>query len=128
MSWQDDSVTHQTIYAIAELLTSSDSQVLQVKGVAAGGIDIAMLISARPTVALGTSQCGSTTGGFPITAFSYTVDGVVPLHYSCTVSMTALGAANGQQASGTFSAMIDETAGGTKAITAGVFNVTLNSP
>ena len=125
LSWQDDGVAHQASFATAVLVTSSGLQILQISGAEAGGIGIAFGVSAKPAVALGASPCGASPGGYPITSFSYTATGVAPLYESCTVGITTLGAANGERASGTFSAVLDKTAGGTKAITGGVFNVPL---
>jgi hypothetical protein len=127
ISWQDDGVAHQTTFATASLVTSSGIQILQVAGGEASGIGIAFGVSAMPTVQLGAFQCGPAAGGgYPITSFSYTANGVDPLFDSCTISVSALGAADGERASGAFSAVLTKTAGGTKAITAGVFNVPLN--
>lgn len=125
LSWQDDGVAHQSLTASAALVTSSGIQILQIAGGEASGIGIAFGVSAKPTVGLGAFQCGPAAGGYPITSFSYTATGVAPLYESCTVSITALGAAKGEHASGTFSAVLDKTAGGTKAITAGVFDIAL---
>jgi hypothetical protein len=127
ISWQDDGVAHETAFATASLVTSSGIQLLQVAGGEAGGIGIAFGVSGKPTIELGAFPCGPAAGGgYPITSFSYTADGVDPLFDSCTVSISALGAADGESAAGAFSAVLTKTAGGTKAITAGVFNVPLN--
>ena len=127
ISWEDDAVAHETAFATASLVTSSGIRLLQVAGGEAGGIGIAFGVAGKPTIDLGAFQCGPAAGGgYPITSFSYTANGVDPLFQSCTVSVTALGAADGDRASGTFSAVLTKTAGGTKAITAGVFNVPLN--
>lgn len=127
ISWQDDGVAHQTSFASASLVTASGLQFLQIAGGEPSGIGIAFGVSARPTVVLGASQCGPADGGgYPITSFSYTADGVDPLFQSCTVSIDALGTADGESVSGTFLAVLSKTAGGTKAITAGQFNVPLN--
>jgi hypothetical protein len=127
ISWQDDGVAHQTAFATASLVTASGLQLLQIAGGEGSGIGIAFGVSAMPTIQLGTFQCGPAAGGgYPITSFSYTADGVAPLYQSCTVSITALGAADGERATGTFSAVLSKMAGGTKAITAGVFNAPLN--
>ena len=126
LSWQDDGVAHQTAFASAALVTSSGIQLLQVAGGEASGIGLAFGVSGMPTIGVGTYQCGpSAGGGYPITSFSYTAPGVDPLYQSCTVSITALGAVAGEHASGTFSAVLTKSAGGTEAITAGVFNVPL---
>ena len=126
ITWQDDGVAQQTLFASASLVAASGLQILQV----AGGeptIGIAFGVSAKPTVELGSFPCGpGPAAGYPITSFSYTASGVDPLFVSCTVSITALGAATGEHVSGTFSAVLNKTAGGTKALTAGVFNLTLN--
>lgn len=125
LTWQDDGVAHQAPFATASLVSSSGLQILQITGGEASGIGIAFGVSAKPTVGLGVFQCGPAAGGYPITSFSYTATGVAPLYESCTVSITALGAARGESASGTFSAVLDKTGGGTKAITAGIFNAAL---
>ncbi len=125
LTWQDDGVAHQALFPSASLVSSSGLQILQIAGGEASGIGIAFGVSAKPTVGLGTFQCGPAAGGYPITSFSYTATGVAALYESCTVSITALGAAKGERASGTFSAVLDKTAGGTKAITAGVFDIAL---
>ena len=125
ISWQDDGVAHQSLTASAALVTSSGIQILQLAGGEASGIGIAFGVSAKPTVGLGAFECGPTAGSYPITSFSYTATGVEPLYQSCTVGITALGAATGERASGTFSAVLTKTGGGTKAITAGIFDVAL---
>jgi hypothetical protein len=126
LTWQDDGAAHQALFASATLVTSTGLQILQVAGGESGGIGIAFGISAKPAVALGDFQCGpGANAGYPITSFSYTADGVAPLYQSCTVSVATLGAASGERVTGTFSAVLTKTAGGTKAITAGVFNLTL---
>jgi hypothetical protein len=127
LSWQDDGAAHATMFGTASLVTSSGLQILQIAGGEASGIGIAFGVSAKLAVGLGTFQCGpGANAGYPITSFSYTATGVDPLYQSCTVSVTALGAADGEHASGTFSAVLTKTAGGTKAITAGVFDLPLN--
>ena len=125
LTWQDDGVAHQAVFATATLSTSSGLQFLQIAGGEASGIGIAFGVTNKPAVAPGTFQCGASAAGYPITSFSYTATGVSPLYESCTVSITALGAAKGEIASGTFSAVLDKTGGGTKAITAGAFNAAL---
>jgi len=127
ISWQDDGAAHATAFGTASLVTSSGLQILQVAGGEASGIGIAFGVTSKPRVGLGTFQCGIAAdgGGYPITSFSYTATGVDPLYQSCTVAVTALGAASGERASGTFSAVLTKTAGGTKAITAGVFDLPL---
>ncbi len=127
ISWQDDGAAHATMSASASLVTSSGLQILQIAGGEASGTGIAFGVSAKPTVALGAFQCGPAAGGgYPITSFSYTATGVDPLYDSCTVTITTLGSATGDHVSGTFSAVLNKTAGGMKAITAGVFNAPLN--
>jgi hypothetical protein len=127
LSWQDDGAAHATTFGTASLVTSSGLQILQVAGGEASGIGIAFGVSAKPAVGLGTFQCGlGTAAGYPITSFSYTAPGVDALYQSCTVSVTALGAADGERATGSFSAVLTKTAGGTKAITGGVFDLPLN--
>jgi len=127
ISWHDDGVAHQTSFASASLVSASGLQLLQIAGGEASGIGIAFGVSAKPAVQLGAFQCGPADGGsYPITSFSYTADGVDPLFQGCTVSIAALGAADGESVSGTFSAVLTKTAGGTKAITAGEFNLPLN--
>jgi hypothetical protein len=127
ISWQDDGVAHQTSFASASLVTASGLQLLQIAGGEPSGIGIAFGVSAMPTVVRGAFQCGPAAGGgYPITSFSYTADGVDPLFQSCMVSIDVLGAADGESVSGAFSAVLSKTAGGTKAITAGEFNVPLN--
>jgi predicted lipoprotein with Yx(FWY)xxD motif len=126
LSWQDDGVAHHALFATATLTTSSGLQILQIAGGEASGVGIAFGVSAKPAVGLGAFQCGlGDAGGYPITSFSYTATGVDALYQSCTVSITALGAASGTRASGTFSAVLNKTGGGTKAITAGVFDAAL---
>jgi hypothetical protein len=125
LSWQDDGVVHQAISPTASLVTSSGLQILQIAGGEASGIGIAFGVSTNSTIGTGDFQCGAATGGFPITSFSYTATGVAPLYQSCTVSITALGAAKGEHATGTFSAVLNKTGSGTKAITAGAFDVAL---
>lgn len=126
ISWQDDGVAHRTLFASASLVTSSGLQILQIAGGEASGVGIAFGVSAKPAVGLGAFQCGlGDAGGYPITSFSYTATGVDPLYQSCMVSVTTLGAASGARASGTFSAVLNKTGGGTKAITAGVFDAAL---
>ena len=125
ISWQDDGVAHQAISATASLVTSSGLQILQIAGGEASGVGIAFGVSSNSTVGTGSFQCGAAAGGFPITSFSYTATGVEPLYQSCTVSITALGAAKGERASGSFSAVLNKTGGGSKAITAGIFDVAL---
>jgi len=128
LSWQDDGAAHAATFGSASLVTSSGIQTLQIAGGEAGGIGIAFGVSAKLAVGLGTFQCGSAAGstGYPITSFSYTADGVDPLFQSCMVSVTALGTTDGEHATGSFSAVLTKTAGGTKAITSGVFNLPLN--
>jgi hypothetical protein len=126
LTWQDDGTAHQALFASATLVTSSGLQILQMAGGEAGGIGIAFGVSAKPAVALGTFQCGpGASSGYPITSFSYTADGVDPLYQSCMVSIATLGAASGERVTGSFSAVLTKTAGGTKAITAGTFNIPL---
>lgn len=126
LTWQDDGVSHQALFASATLVTSSGLQILQITGGEASGIGIAFGVSAKPAVGLGAFQCGlGDAGGYPITSFSYTATGVDPLYQSCMVGITALGATSGTRASGTFSAVLNKTGGGTKAITAGVFDAAL---
>lgn len=91
----------------------------------ASGVGIAFGVSTRSAVAPGDFQCGPAAGGYPITSFSYTATGVEALYQSCTVRIPALGAAKGEHATGTFSAVLNKTGGGTKAITAGAFDVPL---
>ena len=127
LTWQDDGTAHQALFASATLVTSSSLQILQIAGGEAGGIGIAFGVSAKPAVALGTFQCGpGASSGYPITSFSYTAGGVDPLYQSCMVSIATLGAANGERVTGSFSAVLTKTAGGTKAITAGAFDIPLN--
>jgi len=127
LTWQDDGTAHQALFASATLVTSSSLQILQIAGGEAGGIGIALGVSAKPAVTLGTSQCGpGASSGYPITSFSYTAGGVDPLYQSCMVSIATLGAANGERVTGSFSAVLTKTAGGTKAITAGAFDIPLN--
>jgi hypothetical protein len=126
ISWQDDGVAHHTSFASASLVTSSGLQILQIAGGEASGVGIALGVSAKPAVGTGTFQCGvGDAGGYPIVSFSYTATGVDPLYQSCTVSITALGAAKGEHATGTFSAVLNKTGGGTKALTAGAFDLVL---
>ena len=125
LSWQDDGVAHQALFATATLTTSTGLQLLQIVGGEASGIGLALGVTNKPAIGLGTFQCGASAAGYPITSFSYTAPGVAPLYESCTVIISALGAAKGELASGTFSAVLDKTAGGTKAITAGVFSAAL---
>lgn len=125
LSWQDDGVAHQALTASASLVTSSGFQILQIAGGEASSIGIAFGVTSNSTVGTGSFQCGPAAGSFPITSFSYTATGVEALYQSCTVSITALGAAKGEHASGTFSAVLNKTGGGTKAITAGVFDIAL---
>jgi hypothetical protein len=124
MSWKDDGVLHQTSYATASLVASSGIQILQIAGGEASGIGIALGVTAMPAVTVGAFQCGPAAdgGAYPITSFSYTAPGVDPLFQSCTVAVETLGTA----VSGTFSAVLTKTAGGTKAITEGSFNLPLN--
>ena len=120
-------MAHQTSFASASLVTASGLQLLQIAGGEPSGIGIAFGVSAKPAVGLGTFQCGlGSATGYPITSFSYTAPGIDALYQSCTVSVSALGAADGERATGTFSAVLTKTAGGTKAITAGVFDLPLN--
>lgn len=126
ISWQDDGVARHASFASASLVTSSGLQILQIAGGEGSGIGIAFGVSAKPAVGLGAFQCGlGDAGGYPITSFSYTATGVDALYQSCMVDITALGAASGTRASGTFSAVLNKTGGGTKAITAGVFDIAL---
>ena len=126
LTWQDDGAAHQALFASATLVTSSGLQIVQIAGGEAGGIGIAFGVSSKPAVSIGTFQCGpGANAGYPITSFSYTATGVDALYQSCTVSVATLGAASGERVTGSFSAVLNKTAGGTKAITAGAFDVPL---
>ena len=126
VSWKDDGVLHQTSFATASLVASSGINILQIAGGEANGIGIAFGVTAMPAVTVGEFQCGPAAdgGAYPITSFSYTAPGVDPLFQSCNVDLATLGTA----VSGTFSAVFTKTAGGTKAITDGTFNLPLNQP
>src|SRR5262249_21310611 len=73
ISWQDDGAAHATAFGTASLATSSGFQILTVAGGEASGIGIALGVTGKPAVGLGTFQCGisSDGGGYPITSFTY---------------------------------------------------------
>jgi len=122
ISWQDDGTAYGTAYGTGSLVTSSGIQILQVAGGTSGGIGIALGVTGMPSVGAGTYTCGPADGGYPITSFSYTATGVEPLFVSCTINVSALG---GGRTAGTFAAVLNKSAGGTKAITNGTFDVPL---
>lgn len=124
ISWQADDMFYDSAFAMASLVTSSGIQTLEVAGGEAGGISVSFSVSAMPTVVLDTYRCEPSAGGYPVTSFSYDVAGVSPVFEECTVNLFVLGDSDGENASGSFSAVFPDMAGGARGVS-GNFNVPL---
>lgn len=119
ITWLDDGVKHTSQFATAAQVKSATTALLEITG---GDPlqGIAMAIDTPPPLLPGIYTCG-VTGTNIIVSFSYNSAGS---YLTCTVELKTIGATAGTHVTGTFSATLATTGGGTKAITAGTFDVT----
>jgi hypothetical protein len=124
--WQDDGATHRAGFAAASLVHGATLDLLQITGGESTGIGISFGVGSRtPPIVAGTYQCAQTGTG-PIVSFAYTAPNVDPVYTSCTIWITTIGVSGGTHCTGTFSAVFPLTgSGGSKAITAGTFDLPL---
>ena len=117
--WREGGTMHTALYPAAAIARSSQLDFLQISGGDAGvGISFGVAIQPPPLVA-GAYACGGT--GYPIVSFTYTTaDG---LAQTCGVDLSAIGFVSGAHVVGTFSASIATSAGASKAITEGHFDI-----
>ena len=130
LTWFDDGSKHTALYPSAARVISSSLDMVQLAGGDPVGFAVALGVSVPPPLVPGTYACG-VTGDRVIGSLTYTVSTTNTLVYeSCSIQLTSLGDKTGGRAVGAFSAILTLPAGGTKAITNGVFDVplTVNSP
>ncbi len=122
MSWTDDGVRHTTSFASGAFVASAMMDLWQISGGTSSGLGVAMGVGVTPPLVAGTYVCAQ-NGMRPIVSFSYTTTGLEPLASACTIDIATIGVTSGTRATGTFSATFPLTAGGTKAIANGAFNL-----
>jgi hypothetical protein len=119
-TWKEGGTTHSAQFATASIITSANLELLEI-GAGDPNVGIAIAISVQPPpIAAGPYACGGIT--YPLVSFSYT--GSSGQNQTCMINLTSVGTTTGSHVVGTFSASFALTAGGTKTITDGQFDVT----
>jgi hypothetical protein len=119
-TWKEGGTTHSAQFATASIITMANLELLEI---AAGdpNVGIALAVSVQPPpITTGPYACGGSN--YPIVSFSYT--GASGQNQTCMINLTSVGTTTGSHVVGTFSASFALTAGGTKTITDGQFDVT----
>jgi hypothetical protein len=122
LTWLDDGTRHTAYFATAALARSAMMDFLQIAGGESTGVGISFGIVAIPPIGPSTVMCGATA--VPFASFSYG-PGVEPLATSCSVTVSTIQLAGTTRVTGTFEAVFPKTGGGTKALTAGDFDLAM---
>jgi hypothetical protein len=120
---------HTAQFASGARVTSASLDMVQITGSDAGSAVSFSVTLMPPPLITGTYACGTsgvtTAGTGTIVSIDYTVGTASSLGSTCAVALTAIGAAAGTHATGTFSATVPFSDGTTRTITDGVYDVPL---
>jgi hypothetical protein len=124
MSWQDDGALQCATIVSATYGSGSASTIFSLVASSASGIGVGLGVETTTggiMIVDGTYACGA-AGSF-IGSFDYQQGSTPGLAASCSLTVHAVDGAAGVPATGTFSATVTESSGGTKTISNGVFTV-----
>jgi hypothetical protein len=127
ISWQDDGVTTTALGLKAIFSTGMGSDGLEIIGLGQSvKTGVAVAVAATTPLTPQTFVCHQTTAGQSVTVTYNDADGGSELSTaSCTVVLTQVGAVGGPSAIGTFEAVFNLRAGGTKTLSNGRFDLPL---
>lgn len=124
MSWQDDGAPQCATIVSATYEAGSASAIFSVIASAASGTGVGLGVETTAgglAIADGTYACGA-AGNF-IGTFNYQQGSTPGFAASCSLTVHSADGAGGMSATGTFSATVTQSGGGTKTISNGVFTV-----
>jgi hypothetical protein len=124
MTWLDDGASECAQEVSAVLDSTATLDLLNIVGSQASGVGIAFGISTNGVAIGGTYTCGDLTNRTVAVSFNYQQGSTPNLVSTCTIDVTSAGGP-GVKASGTFSAVVTLTGGGTKTVTNGAFDAPL---
>lgn len=123
MSWSDDGTAVKPLGAKATLNSTGGSDSYEIAGLGADPANVVIAVTAPSPIAPQTFVCNQTTAGHSVgVTYSPTNGGIEIADQSCTVVLTKTGQVGGTVA-GTFQAVINLQAGGTKTISNGTFDL-----
>jgi hypothetical protein len=118
MDWLDDGTPECAVDVGATLMTSPGSEILQLLGAEVMTVSIEFTVTGPPSLQ-GPFFCEPTTTA---ASFTYSSNSVGYTVESCTVTITSVGAPEGANAVGTFSAVLRTPSGTMKTISDGHFD------
>ncbi|HEY4188767.1 MAG TPA: hypothetical protein VGP07_27110 [Polyangia bacterium] len=126
MTWKDDGAAHGASFATGVLARTSVTDLLEVSGADTAGMAIAFALSTPTPIAAAPFTCAQVGTNGIIVSLVYTTTGnATNSTQSCAINLATVGTTTGAHAIGTFSAVIALTAGGTKTLSDGQFDLPL---
>jgi len=120
MTWKDDGALNTASVFIAYHDIAAATDTLQMIGATTTGATMTLdVVTVGKPLVPGAYACAQ-NGVDPLVILTYTA--VANLTTSCTINVTQVGAPGGARATGTFSAVLQLNAGGTKNLTEGTFD------
>jgi hypothetical protein len=127
ISWQEDGVPIAALGIKPAFLSSGGRDSLEIIGLGTSAhVGVTVVVAAPTPLSPQTFVCNQTTSGQSVIVTYTDADGGLDLAtQSCTVVLTQVGVPGGAPAIGTFEAVFTLSAGGTKTISNGRFNLPL---
>jgi hypothetical protein len=125
MTWKDDGAAHSASFGTGVLARTSTTDLLELSGADATGAAIAFALSTPPPIVPAPFTCAQVGMNGTIVSLVYTSANAASSTQSCAITLATVGMATGARATGTFSAVIALTAGGTKTLSDGHFDLPL---